>query len=112
MEEISISKLSPKVLSRLAKNLPVRIKSGNDAKLVVDTKEAKKIMKNFIKGKGVTKSFSDKEVEENARIGGRGIFGKRFDKFLKRLGKNSVINIEVKNHCGSNASTPSLCKPL
>ena len=86
MEEISISKLSPKVLSRLEKNLPIRIKKGSDSKLVVDKKEAKKIMRSFIKGKGVTKAFSDKEIEDNALIGGKGIFGKRFDKFLERLG--------------------------
>ena len=94
MEEISISKLSPKVLSRLEKNLPIRIKKGDDSKLVVDTKEAKRILKNFIKGKGVTKAFSDKEIEENATIGGKGIFGKRFDKFLKRLGKKTGINVK------------------
>ena len=94
MEEISISKLSPKVLSRLEKNLPIRIKKGDDAKLVVDTKQAKKIMRNFIKGKGITKAFSDKEIEDNARIGGKGIFGKRFDKFLKRLGTKTGINVK------------------
>ena len=53
MEEISISKLTPKVLSRLAKNLPIRIKSGDDSKLVVDTKEAKskKDIKELYQGK-------------------------------------------------------------
>ena len=32
--------------------------------------------------------------------------------FLKKLKKNPDINIEVKFHCGSNGSTPSLWKPL
>jgi len=94
MEEINISKLSPKVLSRLAKNLPIRIKKGDDVKLVVDTKEAKRILRNFIKGKGVTKAFNDKEIEDNATIGGKGIFGKRFDNFLKRLGKKAGFNVK------------------
>ena len=94
MEEINISKLSPKVLSRLAKGLPVRIRGGDDVKMVVDAKEAKKILKSFMKGKGVTKAFSDREIEDNARIGGKGIFGKRFDKFLKRLGTKAGFNVK------------------
>ena len=32
--------------------------------------------------------------------------------FLKKLKKNPDINIEVKFHCGSNGSTPSLWKSL
>ena len=94
MEEINISKLTPKVLTRLAKGLPVRIKGGNDVKLVVDTNQAKKMMKNFMKGKGVTKSFSEDEIEQNAIMEGKGIFGKRFDKFLKRIGKKAGIDLK------------------
>ena len=112
MEEISISKLSPTVLSRLAKGLPIRIKKGDDSKLVVDKKEAKKIMRSFIKGKGVTKAFSDKEIEDNARIGGKGIFGKRFDKFLERLGTKAGFNVKKAVYAVGDAIKPIAKKAI
>jgi hypothetical protein len=86
MEEINISKLTPRVLSRLAKGLPVKLKDGNDVKVIVDKAEGKKILKSFMKGKGMTKAFTKREIEANTKMGGKGIFGERFDKFLSRLG--------------------------
>jgi hypothetical protein len=94
MEEINISKLTPKVLSRLADGLPIRIKGGHDVKLVIDKNSSRKIKNAFFKGKGITKSFSPSEIDENMKLAGKGIFGKRFDKFLKRLGKKAGFNVK------------------
>lgn len=94
MEEISISKLSPSVLKRLAKGLPVRLQGGQDVKLIVDKSAIKKLKNSFMKGKGVRKAFNEKEIKENIKMEGRGIFGDRFDKFLDRLGDKSGFRLK------------------
>jgi hypothetical protein len=53
-----------------------------------------------MKGKGITKKLSqpelvaNAEMKENATMEGKGIFGKKFDKFLKRLGKKAGFNVK------------------
>ena len=49
---------------------------------------------------------------ENFRLFSNFFLIDRKNIFLKKLKKNPDINIEVKFHCGSNGSTPSLWKPL
>ena len=93
MEEISVSKLSPSVLKRLAEGLPVKIKQGV-IKMLVDKSSRNKIKKSFMKGKGLLKKFNMKEIEENLKMEGKGIFGDRFDKFLTRLGNKTGFNLK------------------
>jgi hypothetical protein len=95
MEEIGISKLSPAVLGRIRKGSPVRIKGGDDMKLLVDKKSSRKIQNAFSKGKAITKKLSQEELEANAReIKGAGIFGDRFDRYLKKLGDKTGFNLK------------------
>lgn len=95
MEEIGISKLSPAVLGRIRKGSPVRIKGGDDMKLLVDKKSSRKIQNAFSKGKTITKKLSQEELEANAReIKGAGIFGDRFDRYLKKLGDKTGFSLK------------------
>ena len=93
MEEIGVSKLSPSVLKRLAEGLPVKMKQGV-IKLMVDKVSKKKMEKSFMKGKGLLKKLNMKEIEENLKMKGSGIFGDRFDKFLTRLGNKTGFNLK------------------
>ena len=94
MEEINISKLASGVLNRLAKGQPIRLKGGDDMKILVDKSAIDKIRKAFMKGKGISKSFNEKEVQANLEMKGSGVFGKRFNKFLDRLGDKSGFRLK------------------
>jgi len=94
MEEISISKLSPSVLKRLAKGLPIRLQDGQDVKLIVDKSALKKLKNSFMKGKGITKTFNEREIKENLKMEGKGIFGDRFDKWLDRMGDKTGFRLK------------------
>ena len=107
MEEISVSKLTPSVLKRLADGLPVKLKQGV-IKLIVDKSSKKKMESSFMKGKGLLKKFNIKEIEENLKLKGSGIFGDRFDKFLTRLGNKTGFNLKKHAYQLGDALKPAV----
>ena len=107
MEEIGVSKLTPSVLNRLAKGLPVKLKQGV-IKMMVDKTSSNKMKKSFMKGKGILKKLNMKEIEENLKMKGEGIFGDRFDKFLTRLGNKTGFNLKKHAYQLGDALKPAV----
>lgn len=88
MKSIRIS-ASPKQLSRLRNGHKVRVKTamgGTGFNLVVSPDKYDIITRSFSKGKGSEVQLSLDELEANKTIQGEGIFGKKFDKFLDKVG--------------------------
>ena len=92
---------SPKQLAKLRKGFPVRIKKGTGFNLIVHPESYKLVSRAFARNKGLEVRLSPEEIEmnkayspeqhmalkeANPEIAGQGIFGKKFDKFLKKMG--------------------------
>lgn len=92
---------SPKQLSKLRNGHSVRIKKGKGFNLIVHPETYHLVSKAFSKNKGVEIALSPEEVEANRSLSpeqhlelkesqpemaGQGIFGKKFDKALKKAG--------------------------
>jgi hypothetical protein len=68
--------------------------TGEGMNLLVDPSRLNTITRSFDKGKGVMVQLSPEEISANREIGGAGIFGKKFDRLLKKGGvKKSVFEI-------------------
>lgn len=88
MKAIRIS-ASPKQLSRLRNGHKVRVKNAMEGcgfQLVVSPDKYDAMSRSFAKGKGSEVQLSLDELQANRTIEGEGIFGKKFDKFLSKVG--------------------------
>jgi len=81
MLTVGIEKPSTRVLGKMMKGLPVRLKGGG-LPLKVHSGRHHKMMKAFYTGKGHQVVMSPEEITAN----GSGIFGKKFDRFLEKKG--------------------------
>lgn len=90
MKLIRIKKLSPAVMSRIRNGHKVRLMQGEGTQLVVHESQWSAINKAFLKNKGVQIALSPTEVTANATVEGEGIFGKKADKVMKKLGVKKV----------------------
>ena len=101
MSHIVTIDASPTQLSKLRKGHPVRIKKGTGFNLIVHPETYHILSKAFNKSKGAEIALSPEEIEmnrnvspeqhaelkkANPEIAGTGIFGKKFDKALKKAG--------------------------
>lgn len=86
----SIKQLSPTQVRNMKKGRKVRVQSGNDIDLVLDEKQMARILKTFKKGKGATIQMSPETIMENKKIEGKGIFGKQFDREVKKTIGNTA----------------------
>lgn len=85
LKKIGIGGISAKQLSRLRNGHKVRVGSGL-GQLVVSPDRYDAMERTFRKGKNMTISLSPEELMANREIGGEGIFGPGFDRFLKKIG--------------------------
>jgi hypothetical protein len=88
MKDIRIS-ASAKQLSRLRNGHKVRVKqamAGCGFNLVVMPDKYDALTRSFSKGKGSEVQLSLEELQANRAVQGEGIFGKKFDKFLNKVG--------------------------
>jgi hypothetical protein len=96
MEHLAID-ASPAQLRKLKKGEKVRIKKGTGFNLLVHPETYSRITRSFSKGKGSEISLSQAELDANTVVSpeqhaqlqrvnpeGRGIFGKKFDKFMSK----------------------------
>lgn len=92
---------SPSQLSKLRRGFPVRVRKGKGFNVVVHPQTYKLASRAFTKDKGMQLMLSPEELELNRslspemhmrlretqpEIAGQGIFGKKFDKMLKKAG--------------------------
>jgi len=90
MKLLSVKKLSPAVMSRIRNGHKVRLMEGTGTQLVVHPEQYDSIAKSFLKKKGVQIALSPSEIDANRVVEGEGIFGKKFDKVLKKAGINKA----------------------
>ena len=90
MKLIRVKTLSPAVRSRMRNGHKVRLMQGEGTQLVVHESQWSQINKAFLKNKGVQIALSPTEVSANATVEGEGIFGKKADKVMKKLGVKKV----------------------
>jgi hypothetical protein len=96
MEHLSID-ASPSQLRKLKKGEKVRIKKGCGFNLLVHPETYSRVTRSFSKGKGSEISLTQAELDANTVVSpeqhaqlqrvnpeGRGIFGKKFDKFMSK----------------------------
>jgi hypothetical protein len=89
MEPAVVKRPSPKQLSRLRNGHSVRVCpaiEGEGMNLLVNPARLNQMTRSFDKGKGIMVALSPEEIAANREIGGEGIFGKQFDKLLKKGG--------------------------
>jgi hypothetical protein len=86
----SVKQLSPTQVRNLKKGRKVRVQDGNDIDLMLDEKQMMRILKTFKKGKGATIQMSPETIMENKKIEGKGIFGKQFDREVKKTLGNTT----------------------
>jgi len=101
MTHIIAISASPKQLSKLRNGHSVRIKRGTGFNLIVHPENYHLVSRAFAKNKGVEISLSPEEIEMNRslspeqhaefkrsqpELAGQGIFGKKFDRLLKKAG--------------------------
>lgn len=86
-------KASPKQMSRLRNGHSVRVSSaaeGAGVALLVHPERFDKVARVFRSGRGSTIQLSPEELQANTQVGG-GIFGKQFDRFVKKtIGKKNT----------------------
>lgn len=96
---------SPKQLSKLRNGHSVRIKKGTGFNLIVHPQNYHLASRAFAKNKGIEIKLSPEEIESNRQVSpeehaqlketqpemaGEGIFGKKFDRFLKKAGIKKI----------------------
>jgi hypothetical protein len=101
MSHILTIDASPKQLSKLRNGHPVRIKRGTGFNLIVRPDTYHLVSRAFARNKGIQVALSPEEIEANRSLSpeqhmelkesqpemaGQGIFGKKFDKLLKKAG--------------------------
>jgi hypothetical protein len=77
-------------MSRIRNGHKVRLMKGEGTQLVVHENQWDAINHAFLKNKGVQIALSPAEIEANKSVEGMGIFGKKFDKALKKAGVKKV----------------------
>jgi hypothetical protein len=96
-EAAVVKRPSPKQMSRLRNGHKVRLApaiEGEGMQLLIDPSKLNQITKTFGKGKGMMVQLSPEEISANREIGGEGIFGKKFDRLLKKGGiKKAVFDV-------------------
>lgn len=89
MKQINIS-VSPVQLRKLRKGGKVRVKPPMKGmgvySLVVEPNRYDELSKTFRRGLGKEVALSSAELDANRQMGGEGIFGKKFDNFLGKIG--------------------------
>jgi hypothetical protein len=89
-----VVKASEKQRSRLRNGHPVRLSPAMDGagvNILVRPERFDAVSKCFRSGKGTTVSLSGDELAANREMGGEGIFGKQFDRFVKKtIGKKAA----------------------
>jgi hypothetical protein len=89
MKQIDIS-VSPVQLRKLRKGIKVRVKPPMEGmgmyQLIVEPSRYDAISRTFRKGMGKEVALTAAELDANRQMGGEGIFGKAFDKFLGKIG--------------------------
>jgi len=89
MKQIDIS-VSPVQLRKLRKGGKVRVKPPMEGmgiyQLIVEPSKYDAISRTFNRGMGKEVSLSSAELDANKQMGGEGIFGKKFDNFLSKIG--------------------------
>lgn len=89
MKQIDIS-VSPVQLRKLRKGGKVRVKPPMEGmgiyQLIVEPHKYDAISRTFNRGMGKEVSLSSTELDANKQMGGEGIFGKKFDNFLGKIG--------------------------
>lgn len=80
--------ISPRQMSRLRNGHKVRVKKGTGCSVIVDPIQFSTATKCFAKNKGLEIQLSPEIIEANRspEMSGQGIFGKKFDKALKKAG--------------------------
>lgn len=94
MKMIKVKGLSPAVMSRIRNGHKVRLMrpiNGEGTQLVVRPEQFDSIEKAFMKNKGVQMALSPEEIAANRSVEGSGIFGKKFDKVLKKAGIKKAV---------------------
>ena len=85
---------SPNQMSKLRNGHAVRIKQGEGCNLIVDPETYNIVSRAFAKGTGIQIRLSPDEIHANKthahKMGGTGIFGKKFDKALHKAGIRKV----------------------
>lgn len=96
---------SPTQLRKLRKGHAVRIKKGTGFNLIVHPQNYHLASRAFAKNKGIEVKLSPEEIEANRQVSpeehmqlqqtqpemaGEGIFGKKFDRFLKKAGIKKI----------------------
>lgn len=88
---------SEKQRSRLRNGHPVRCSpcaEGAGVKLMIHPERFDKVAKVFRQGKGTTVQLSPEEIQMNMEMEGSGIFGKKFDRFVKKtIGKKATKSL-------------------
>jgi len=87
---LKVKKLSPAVMSRIRNGHKVRLMEGTGTELVVHPNQYDAISHSFLKKKGIQIALSPSEIEANRSVEGEGIFGKKADKVMKKLGVKKV----------------------
>jgi hypothetical protein len=87
-------KASEKQKSRLRNGHPVRCSpamEGAGVQLLIHPERFDKVARVFRQGKGTTIALDGAEMEANREMEGSGIFGKKFDRFVKKtIGKKNT----------------------
>jgi hypothetical protein len=91
MKMIKVKMMSPAVMSRARNGHRVRLMKGEGTQLVVSPDQYSQIEKAFLKNKGIQVALSTQEIDANKMIEGSGIFGKKFDKGLKKAGIKKFV---------------------
>jgi len=117
MEHLAID-ASPAQLRKLKKGDKVRIKKGTGFNLLVHPETYSRVTRSFSKGKGSEISLTQAELDANTVVSpeqhaqlqrvnpeGRGIFGKKFDKFMSKTIGNDKYNAIYK---GADALKPAV----
>ena len=87
MKKISVRPMSASVMSRIRNGHKVRLMKGEGTQLIVMPEQYTQIEKAFLKNKGIQVALSPPEIAANRQIeGGAGIFGKKGDALLKKMG--------------------------
>ena len=94
MKQISVS-VSPVQLRKLRKGVKVRVKPPMEGmgvyNLVVEPSRYDELSRTFRRGLGKEVALSSTELDANREMGGEGIFGKKFDNFLGKIGIKKAV---------------------
>jgi len=91
MERLSFKRPSEKVISRLRNGHAVRLMKGEGLEMYLKPAKKMAMMKKFAMGKGVQLALDPEEIMESRGIQGSGIFGKKADKALKKVGIKKAV---------------------